>query len=157
MKALFALFLAAALLLFGCAQQAAAQQQQGTGEESELPPPPPSGENIAPAQQANNSSVGPQAPLEGEVKEFTVEASQWQFSPDTITVNKGDVVKITLVSKDVSHGFALPDFGFDIKAGAGESVTGQFTADKAGTFQFRCSVFCGSGHSEMTGTLIVNE
>ena len=33
----------------------------------------------------------------------------------------------------------------------------EFVADKAGTFSFRCSVPCGSGHQLMQGTLVVLE
>jgi cytochrome c oxidase subunit II len=31
------------------------------------------------------------------------------------------------------------------------------TPDKAGRFAFACDVFCGVGHEEMSGTLIVTE
>jgi cytochrome c oxidase subunit II len=31
----------------------------------------------------------------------------------------------------------------------------RLTPDKTGTFTFACDVFCGSGHEDMTGTLIV--
>jgi cytochrome c oxidase subunit 2 len=31
----------------------------------------------------------------------------------------------------------------------------QRTPDKTGTFTFLCDVFCGSGHEDMSGTLIV--
>ena len=33
----------------------------------------------------------------------------------------------------------------------------EFTADKAGTFEFRCPTMCGQGHMNMKGTLIVTE
>jgi cytochrome c oxidase subunit II len=65
------------------------------------------------------------------------------------------VVQITLVNKDVAHGIALPDFSFSLTADAGGTATGQFTADKTGTFVFFCNVFCGEGHRNMKGTLIV--
>jgi cytochrome c oxidase subunit 2 len=32
----------------------------------------------------------------------------------------------------------------------------QLTPDKSGTFTFLCDVFCGTGHEEMSGTLIVS-
>ena len=144
------------MLLFGCAgspaQQAASPAAQGSPSQAQ-PQAAPSGGNSAPS--VSPSASGTPAASAPQVKEITVEASNWQFSPDTITVNKGDTVKITLVNKDVSHGIAIPAFGFDLKAGAGETATGQFTADQAGTFPFHCSVFCGDGHREMTGTLIV--
>jgi len=33
----------------------------------------------------------------------------------------------------------------------------EFTADQAGTFSIKCTVFCGFGHGGMTGRLIVQE
>ncbi len=101
------------------------------------------------------ASGQPQPGGKGGVKEFTVEASQWKFVPDTIAVSKGDLVKITLVNKDVSHGIAIPQFGFDLKAAAGGQATGEFTADKEGNYTFFCNVFCGEGHRNMKGTLVV--
>jgi cytochrome c oxidase subunit 2 len=33
----------------------------------------------------------------------------------------------------------------------------RFTPDKVGRFNFHCDLFCGSGHEDMMGTLIVVE
>ena len=163
MKQLIIMLAISALLLAGCAgtgaQQAAASPQPGNPAVQ----PAPAGQQALGGAPGNQQAGAPPAPPSpavagsgaGQVKEFTIEATQWQFTPDTITVNKGDIVKITLVNKDVSHGIGIPDFGFDLKAGAGETAAGQFTADKAGTFGFRCNVFCGDGHREMAGTLVV--
>ena len=52
-------------------------------------------------------------------------------------------------------GFSAPDFNVraDILPGMIDRV--RITPDKAGTFEFVCDVFCGSGHEDMSGTLIV--
>lgn len=91
----------------------------------------------------------------GETKSFTMTASQFEFSPSTITVNQGDTVVLTITSSDVTHGFSLPEFGVSENLEPGQTVSVQFVADKKGTFTFSCSVFCGSGHSSMKGTLKV--
>jgi cytochrome c oxidase subunit 2 len=91
----------------------------------------------------------------GEIKEFELTAKQWEFSPNTITVNRGDIVKIHIESVDVTHGFALPDFGVNEILEPGNDIHVDFVADKVGTFTFFCSVSCGSGHSGMNGQLIV--
>lgn len=91
----------------------------------------------------------------GEVKEFDMTAVQWSFDPETITVNKGDTVKLHINSIDVAHGFRLPDFGVNERLELGKTVNVEFVADKTGTFMFSCSVVCGSGHSRMKGKLIV--
>ena len=89
------------------------------------------------------------------VKSFSMTAQKWSFSPSTITVNKGDTVKIAIKSTDVAHGFFLSEFGVSETLTPGKTTNVSFVADKSGTFSFTCSVYCGSGHSDMVGTLIV--
>jgi|GEM_PF-1900376 len=108
------------------------------------------------ASNAGNEGAGAgNAGAMGAVKEFTIEAVMWDFSPKTITVNKGDTVRITLVNKDVSHGIGIREFNFSLKADAGQTATGEFVADKEGSYKFFCNIFCGEGHREMAGTLVV--
>jgi nitrosocyanin len=89
------------------------------------------------------------------VKEFNVVAKKWDFEPSEIKVNKGDTVKLKIESIDVTHGISLPAFKVNENLMSGETVEIEFTADKTGEFPFFCSVFCGSGHGKMKGTLIV--
>lgn len=85
----------------------------------------------------------------GNAKEFTVKAYRFGYTPDTITVNKGDKVKITIDSTDVLHGIRIPDLG--IKA----NDVLEFIADKQGVFVWYCTDMCGEGHRDMQGKLIV--
>jgi cytochrome c oxidase subunit 2 len=95
----------------------------------------------------------------GEPKEKVVKltATKFEFSPAEITVKKGEPVVIEVTSQDVKHGFTLPDFGVrtDIQPGSVGRIS--FTPDKAGRFAFACDVFCGAGHEDMSGLLIVTE
>ncbi len=90
------------------------------------------------------------------VKTFDIIAKNWEFSPSSISVNQGDKVVLNVRSVDVTHGFKLADFGINKDLNPGSTVKIEFTADKKGTFPFSCSVYCGSGHKEMAGSLIVN-
>lgn len=90
-----------------------------------------------------------------ETKTFTVTTEQFDFSPATITVKKGTNVVLNLTSTDTTHGFALPAFNVSTTIKPGATSTVKFTADKTGTFSFSCNVVCGSGHSQMTGQLVV--
>lgn len=90
------------------------------------------------------------------VKEFNMTAKRFSFDPSTITVNKGDRVVLHVTSTDVEHGFSLATYDIVETLPAGQTKTITFTADKAGEFNFFCSVFCGSGHADMRGKLIVN-
>jgi cytochrome c oxidase subunit 2 len=89
------------------------------------------------------------------VKEFTLTAKNWTFNPSVITVKQGDKVKLNVKSIDVSHGFALPDYGFDQKLEPGKEIIIEFIASKKGEFTFFCSVLCGEGHKDMKGKLVV--
>ena len=77
--------------------------------------------------------------------------------PQTIIVQKGDKVRIVLTNIDDGndHGFDLAAFGVNKVAKSLETITIEFVADNAGIFEFHCSVYCGTGHPQMTGQLIV--
>lgn len=106
---------------------------------------------------ADNPDPTPQTTPMGGEKEvtFNIEAKQFEFSPSTIRVSFGDKVILNVKSTDVEHGFYLPDYNINEDLLPGQQATIKFTADKKGTFKFKCNVPCGAGHQEMTGTLIV--
>ena len=91
----------------------------------------------------------------GEVKEFKMTAKQFAFEPATIEINKGDKVRLIVTSLDVPHGISIPEYGINERLDPGKEVKIEFTADKEGTFTAFCSVFCGSGHSNMKGKIVV--
>jgi plastocyanin len=84
-----------------------------------------------------------------------LEASSFEFSPAVIEVNPGDEVTIELTSTDVVHGLYLDGYDLEVTADPGQTATLTFTADKSGTFRFRCSVTCGTLHPFMIGKLKV--
>ena len=91
------------------------------------------------------------------VVSFVITARQWSFEPSTITVKKGDTVRLSVTSIDVRHGFKLPTFGVNAVLEPDQTTVIEFTADQSGSFSFFCNVFCGDGHGAMAGTLIVAE
>ena len=91
----------------------------------------------------------------GQVKEFTMAAQRYSFTPRDLTVNKGDTVILHITSTDVNHGIAIPQFGVSQELPVGQEETVKFIADKAGNYTFFCNVYCGPGHGSMTGTLTV--
>ena len=88
----------------------------------------------------------------GEIK---IIAKKYEFEPAQIHVKKGDHVKLLITAVDHDHGFKLPAFHVDQKLTKGETATVEFTADQTGTFPFECSKFCGLGHKNMKGELVV--
>lgn len=88
-------------------------------------------------------------------REIKVTARRFEFQPKTITVHKGEPVRLVITSEDVDHGFALKEFGVNETVEARQTKVIQFTPDHEGRFAFACSVFCGDRHEEMTGELVV--
>jgi len=89
--------------------------------------------------------------------EFTMTAKKYAFDPSVITVKKGEKVRLLITAIDHDHGFKLDAFDINQVLKKGEIETIEFTADKAGTFEFKCSVYCGLGHGKMKGKLVVEE
>jgi len=89
------------------------------------------------------------------IRDINIIAKRWNFEPNRITVKKGERIVLHVKSMDVTHGFSIPDFGINEQLKPGEITNIEFVADKKGSFSFRCTVFCGSGHGGMSGTLIV--
>ena len=90
-------------------------------------------------------------------KVIRVTAKKFEFSPSEITVKKGEPLVLELTSADREHGFYLPDFGVEAKIKPGAVTRVSFTPGKTGKFNFACDVFCGSGHEEMSGAIVITE
>jgi len=90
------------------------------------------------------------------VKEFNLIAKQFEFVPGVIKVNEGDKVILHIESIDVEHGIGIFQFGVNKILPVGQNVTVEFVANKKGTYYFFCTVYCGVGHGNMRGKLIVN-
>lgn len=90
-----------------------------------------------------------------ETKTFDIMMTRFAFTPSTLNVGVGDTVVINATAKDTTHGISIPEFAVNLIVPNGTTQTTSFVANKAGTYTFRCSVYCGEGHSDMTGTLIV--
>ena len=87
--------------------------------------------------------------------EIKVLAMKFDFTPETIKVKVGQPVTLVLTSMDRIHGFKMPEFGIRTDIIPDQETRVTITPQKTGTFAFFCDVFCGDGHEEMGGTLIV--
>ena|SRR5438105_5931534 len=85
-----------------------------------------------------------------------VVARKFVFEPSEIKLKKGETVVLELTAPEVLMGFAARDFGLRADIVPGRPTRLRFTPDKVGTFGFACDVFCGSGHEDMNGTLVVS-
>jgi plastocyanin len=104
----------------------------------------------------------------GKVKDITMKAESWRFTPNIIEANKGDLVRLhfTTAQDEVAlyngHGFGIEGYNVNAFLLKGTQQTVEFIADKPGTFTFRCTSFCSApeaaleNHFNMVGKLIVH-
>lgn len=84
-------------------------------------------------------------------------AKQFAFVPDVIKIKQGTRVQLNVTSIDVPHGFSLPAYKILRELQPHVPTMIEFIASNSGTFEFVCSVYCGSGHGAMRGKLIVEK
>ena len=102
------------------------------------------------------SSVAAMVLAGPKTRVIEIVAKKFEFVPAEIRVKRGETVTLQFTAPEVTMGFNLADFSLRTDIVPGQRATLQLTPDKVGTFTFRCDVFCGSGHEDMNGTLVVS-
>lgn len=131
--------------------------------------------NLAGQQQAAVKAAGEKTQAAAEqAKVIEMTAKKYEYSPNEIHVKKGTRVQLKIHPLDRTHGFKIssypegagpsgsPGLKFDApqdswKIEKNQERVIEFVAERAGTYPFKCSVFCGLGHGGMKGKLIVEE
>jgi cytochrome c oxidase subunit II len=88
---------------------------------------------------------------------IAVVAKKFDYTPGEIRLKKGVPVVLEFTTQDVVMGFNAPDLGVRADILPGKVARVHVVPDKIGTFAFYCDIFCGSGHEDMTGTIVVTE
>jgi cytochrome c oxidase subunit II len=86
-----------------------------------------------------------------------VTARRFSYSPDTITLKKGQPVVLVLKSLDVAHGIKIRELNVLVKVKKDGTNQVEFTPEETGDFVGHCAVFCGRGHGSMKLTVHVVE
>ena len=86
-----------------------------------------------------------------------ITASKFRFTPDHITIIKGQPVILQLTSTDRIHGFLIRALKIDTDIKPGAITQLSVTPTAAGTFKAICDHYCGLGHSGMKMTVVVQE
>jgi cytochrome c oxidase subunit II len=87
-----------------------------------------------------------------------ITAKKFEYSPKEIRIKRGVPVILEFTSLDRVHGFTVPGLG-GIRATIepGKVTHLRILAPKTGTYEFHCDIFCGDGHEDMNGTIVVEE
>jgi cytochrome c oxidase subunit 2 len=89
-------------------------------------------------------------------REISVIAKRFAFEPPRVEVTDGERVRLLVSSADGVHGIEIKKFKVNKKVPrGGEQVTIDFVAAAPGEYPILCSEYCGKGHEEMQGTLVV--
>jgi len=86
-----------------------------------------------------------------------ITARRFAFLPARVEVVEGDQVTLAVMSADGTHGFEIKTLKVkkEVPRG-GEIVTLSFTAPAPGTYEIKCSEYCGIGHKDMKAALVVS-
>lgn len=99
--------------------------------------------------------VGAATPAAQEEQVIHITAKKFAYSPPHIMLKKGKPIVLELTSQDREHGFRLDELGIRADVRPGETTRVRLVPQKTGTFAFECDVFCGGGHEEMAGEIVV--
>ncbi len=86
-----------------------------------------------------------------------ITAKKFEYSPSSIKIKKGVPVILELTSLDRLHGFNCPKLGVRTDIEPGKISRVSILAQKAGIYEFHCDIFCGDGHEDMYGKIIVED
>jgi plastocyanin len=116
-------------------------------------------ESVLSAEQQTDTSMqdssAPDGAMKSDVQTISVEGGNYYFKPNEIRVKKGETVRIVFTNSGGTHDWVIDEFNARTKlTQSGETSEVEFVADKAGEFEFYCSV---GNHRQlgMKGTLIV--
>ena len=78
-----------------------------------------------------------------------------QHEINALHVPTGRPIQLTMISQDVFHSFALPDFRVKREVIPGRYSTVWFEATTPGVYHIFCTQYCGTQHSGMIGEITV--
>ena len=111
---------------------------------------------LLPAILVAVACVSPTPAAQPDPRVIDVVAKRFAFEPSQIDVAVGERVTLSVRSADGVHGLEIKklDVKKEIPRG-GKPVLIEFTAPEAGRFPIVCSEYCGDGHEDMKGLLVV--
>jgi cytochrome c oxidase subunit 2 len=88
---------------------------------------------------------------------WKLEHAEGQREINELHVPVGRDVKLIMTSQDVIHSFYIPAFRLKQDVLPGRYTTLWFRATKPGTYHLFCAEYCGTQHSGMVGSIVVQE
>jgi len=92
----------------------------------------------------------PTTPYTENMREILIEAKANQFIPSEITIKKGEIIRLTILSLDSEYTFNILDYDVDEKLKPGEEAYVDILANQAGIFTYYSET-----DNNMKGKLII--
>ena len=86
---------------------------------------------------------------------INIAAKRFGFTPNAITLKKGETVKLRFTSEDVPHGFFMKALNLDEVIVPGQPTEVTLAPQQEGRFTAICNHFCGTGHGNMSIIIVV--
>lgn len=87
--------------------------------------------------------------------QLNIVSKMWSFEPAEVRVPAGSTIDIYLVSTDVVHGFHVNRTLVNLMAIPNVVNYARVKFDKPGTYEIFCHEYCGTGHQNMAGKIVV--
>lgn len=85
-------------------------------------------------------------------EELVISATNYSFDQQEYHLKKGVPVKIIFKNESGNHGILVPELELQLNSKESSKI---IVPEEAGTYEMICSIMCGSGHSGMKATVIV--
>jgi cytochrome c oxidase subunit II len=83
-------------------------------------------------------------------RRIEIVASRFSYTPNEISLKKGEPVVLVFRSTDVTHGLKLEEMNIKSEIKKGKDTEIMLTPAEVGHFVGKCAHFCGKGHGSMT-------
>ena len=84
-----------------------------------------------------------------------IHSRKFEFVPEEITLARNEPVVLEFIADDIAMGFRCKALDLRSEIVPDKPMQLRFTPQAAGKFHFYCDVFCGDGHEDMDGYIIV--
>jgi cytochrome c oxidase subunit 2 len=98
----------------------------------------------------STATAGPERVVKIVVQRFV-------YTPAEIVLRTGQPVVLEFESLDFIHGFNIPDLKIRADLPPGQITRVRLTPPKPGVYDFLCDNFCGAGHEQMNGKIVVKD
>ena len=86
---------------------------------------------------------------------ISITAKKFAFIPDQVTIKADTPAILELTSLDRQHGFSCSGLMLSAVENPGVITRVRVPPSPAGIYPFNCNIFCGEGHGDMIGNIII--